>query len=334
MTSPPLKKNRPKLVIREARQTSLSPAIPVQNELSWAAVAARNAGPSGPTMSTKDEQPAVEKCSNPLKEGRIERPGFHPMDALFERAPGDGSLAAIPSERGFSPRYQGNIFNTLNESANIPDSQNCSLLITGLPSQITVKKLLDSIMALGPLGKVSTTTIMRRPEDHFHPSPAARLSMWDRVSAERLFTAIENQKLAISGKTPKAYWDKIRVPAQSHLPAKMSRVLFISGPSHIVDVEKIYDFLNERMLYQTQRVVVIEESFKDRQIVWVFGSFRAQAQTARMALSRQWPFLRFRWLRDPMDIGANDTFKGLYDVYPGPDNQRIPRVRDNESLDV
>lgn len=347
--------SRGQLVARSigARQAPSTPATApssaVQPGLAWAAVAARNAGPSGRTVlvdeTHRNEEPAAapapaptrpprvvsqtpETFSSPLEEGAYTRTEFHPMDAIFECE--DNTSAWDRDLRGFSPNYRGNINNPRNRSDPWNRDINCSVFITNLPLGVTVKGLLDALVEIGPFGKVYQTHIME--PSGIHELPGARLTMWDRPSAESVYAAIDSGRLVIGGLTAQVVWDQIlRVP---HLGRTyLSRVLHIRGPSHIVDVESIYDILNELIVYQTQRVSVLWESEDEREIRWIFGSFYAQAEPARMALCQRWrgnPACFVRAGRDPMEVGNRHMEPSLYDVDPGPDNRRKTRPVDGD----
>ncbi|KAK4212569.1 hypothetical protein QBC37DRAFT_262477, partial [Rhypophila decipiens] len=239
--------------------------------------------------------------SSPLEEGASKLTHFHPMDAIYE-----GNEPMTDRKRdllGFSPNYRGNVKNPRNRGNNADESENCSLFITNLPVETTVKELLDGLVALGPFGKVYQTHVM--PPYGVHTLASARLLMWDRWSARRVLNVIQEGRLILRGQVARAIWDKnVRVP-DARPQDYLSRTLLITGPVHIVDAEYLYDYLNERIFFQTQRVSVLSEFEEERELRWIFGSFYAQAQPAHMALRRRWPpstGVSIMFGIDPMDV--------------------------------
>ena len=236
--------NRAKLVARQAKEKSL--VRDVQTGLSWAAVAARNGDPVGSKIDMADCQlpPTPKTHTNAPVQHSQTKKEFRPLDAVLK--PDRGSLKTEEEKRtkGFSETYRGNIDNPNNESADIAEADNCSVFITGLPQNTTVKHLLDAITAIGPFGKVFQTSMMKAGQIHRHR--AARITMWNRAGAVRLLSAIQAGKLVLSDQTTQAVWDKIRARAQTGA-SYLSRVLFISGPLKIVDANKLYDFLNKTL---------------------------------------------------------------------------------------
>ncbi|KAM7204648.1 hypothetical protein V8F20_003432 [Naviculisporaceae sp. PSN 640] len=229
--------------------------------------------------------------------------------------------------RGFSPRYQGNIKNPRNRRPDVDEKDNCSIFICNLPLGMRVGWLLNELAAIGPFGKVYQTHVMEPSERHELPS--ARVCWWDRWSAERAFRAIEVGLLVIKGKTARVRWDEVR--KAPHLGRTfLSRTLLIRGPAHIVDFESIHEILSDLVVYQTQKVSVLWETEEEREIRWIFGSFYAQAEPIRIALSRRWennPNIYVRCGLDPLDVGLNRMEASAYDVDQIPDNEgkKLPR---------
>lgn len=80
-------------------------------------------------------------------------------------------------------------------------------------------------------------------------------------------------------------------------------------------------------------MTVMDESPGTRETRWIFGSYRARSASARAAFGRQWPGLMIRYGRDPIAVGEEGLHKGLYDVYPGPDNESNTRERREGDLE-
>lgn len=98
--------------------------------------------------------------------------------------------------------------------------------------------------------------------------------------------------------------------------APVSRSLVIRGPKDIVDVHGVYRFLSSKMKFQTQDVYVAEVNAEERVIEWVFGSYRGQAQTARIVLRTEYPKLIFRFGEDPMAVAFADRTEAHLTVVP------------------
>lgn len=110
--------------------------------------------------------------------GASGRREFRPMDAILA----DRTLTAEEKEarkaRGFSENYLGDYKNLNNKSADIPDEGNCSLYITGLPIDVTVKDIFDDIR---DIGKVFSLHISPKRDGHNHA--AAAITFFTRKAA-------------------------------------------------------------------------------------------------------------------------------------------------------
>lgn len=83
-------------------------------------------------------------------------------------------------------------------------------------------------------------------------------------------------------------WNRVR-SAEVDKGGRKSRVLLISGPPRIVNQGFLGSYLDTKMVYQVDEVVYRGVS-EDRSRVLLefrFGSFRCQAEAARMALMRE-----------------------------------------------
>jgi hypothetical protein len=60
-------------------------------------------------------------------------------------------------DRGFSENYKGNIYIEKNRSANIPDEENCSVFIRGLPLMVTYRQVM---VAIRNTGRVDTAELV------------------------------------------------------------------------------------------------------------------------------------------------------------------------------
>lgn len=239
---------------------------------------------------------------------------FDSMRAVAERqAMGQPGGTVAPSDpddlrgmicqlRGFSTNYKGDISNDSNRSANIPEHENTSLWIVGLYAAMDTARLLSSIAHLGPTGKIWATVISNAQPEKGHAGSAAKIVFFDRVGAERLKQAIEEGRLnGIVGRAVRVTFNRIRSAPQT--PTESSRVLLIRGPGQLVNRTFLDQLFTSRFVYQTEAVNVLEQTMLHTSIEWRFGSFRSQAQSAGMLLSREYGNV-INWVygRDPCAI--------------------------------
>lgn len=124
--------------------------------------------------------------------------------------------------------------------------------------------------------------------------------MFTREAAQNVFALVNGGHLSIGGLVVRIRYNTTRSFSPQVFPAYVSRVLVIKENKNIVDVHRLHHFLSRNMMFQTQDVYVVEANAEERIIEWVFGSYRAQAATARMALRSEYPQLMLRFGVDPM----------------------------------
>jgi hypothetical protein len=83
-------------------------------------------------------------------------------------------------------------------------------------------------------------------------------------------------------------WNRVR-SAEVDKGGRRSRVLLISGPPAIVNQAYLCAYLNTKMVYQLDEVLHRGVSDDGSRVLleFRFGSFRCQAEAARMALMRE-----------------------------------------------
>jgi hypothetical protein len=205
---------------------------------------------------------------------------------------------------GFSPNYLGNIYNPANRPADIPPQLNCSLFITNLPAATTLKILLQQLTTHGPFDKIYNCHVTSPDLSQGFTTASAKLTTFTRPGAERLHRFIASGRLNLGHYRAQVVWNRNMVGPQA-LPQHYSRVLCISGPKAVVDGHALDQFLREQcgIRFHTQDVFVTGESAGERAMVWQFGSYRAQAETARVALRARWPGLVVQFGEDPCAVG-------------------------------
>jgi hypothetical protein len=215
---------------------------------------------------------------------------------------------------GFSPNYQGDISNPANRPADIPPHLNYSLFITNLPGATTVKILLQELTTHGPFDKIYTSHVTPPDPSQGFTTASAKLTTFTRPGAERLYRFIASGRLILGHHRALVVWNRIMVGPQP-LPQHYSRVLYIRGPKNVVDGHALDRFLREQcgIRFHTQDVFVAGESADERAMVWQFGSYRAQAETARVALRARWPGLVVQFGEDPCAVGIQGRPPGRLD---------------------
>ncbi|KAK4134085.1 hypothetical protein BT67DRAFT_449680 [Trichocladium antarcticum] len=205
---------------------------------------------------------------------------------------------------GFSPNYRGDPNLVRNQSAAIPADANCSLFLVGLAPNLTTQELLAGIR---DIGRVYATHINPPDPDRGHVLSAAKVVFFERAAAERFhalhtahgFTTPSHPELAA-----RITWNRIR-SAEADAGGPRSRVLLISGPPAIADEGFLRAYLDAKMQYQLDEVRHHGVSGDGARalVEFRFGSFRCQAEAARMALMREFREVGVvcEYGRDPCD---------------------------------
>ncbi|KAL2019314.1 hypothetical protein VTK56DRAFT_9781 [Thermocarpiscus australiensis] len=83
-------------------------------------------------------------------------------------------------------------------------------------------------------------------------------------------------------------WNRIR-SAEVDADGRRSRVLLISGPPTVVNEPFLRSYLDTKMQYQVDEVIPRGRNADGSRVLveFRFGSFRCQAEAARMALMRE-----------------------------------------------
>ncbi|KAK1771621.1 hypothetical protein QBC33DRAFT_592071 [Phialemonium atrogriseum] len=188
---------------------------------------------------------------------------------------------------GFSPNYCGNISLSRNRSADIPEHQNCSLFILNLPADITTRELLANIRNAG---RVYATHINAPEPDKGHGTCAAKVIFFERPAAEHLFDQCRGAGgFAMAGRAERGrvIWNRIRTAEQGG-PRHQTRVLQIAGPAGVVNEPFLTAYFQSKLDFQVDEVLDVGGAAERRVVEYRFGSFRCQAEAARMALAREW----------------------------------------------
>ncbi|KAK0669282.1 hypothetical protein QBC41DRAFT_224216 [Cercophora samala] len=218
---------------------------------------------------------------------------FRPMEALTKgNETDDQALGDERERRGFSRNYRGDMNNPKNQRGMVADDENTSLFITRLPPGLTAAGLLQALVPHGPFGRVWSVNIILPNTEKGQTGVAAKVVMFDRAGAEKLYRFIYGGGLCFYGRLTKlraiVSWNRIKSPPSDPLGTK-SRVLLISGPDDFVDVEKLRSLFGRFFVYQEEEVEVVWERDSKRMIEFRFCCFHAQAEAASVFLGRLKP---------------------------------------------
>ncbi|KAI1506052.1 hypothetical protein F5X99DRAFT_427919 [Biscogniauxia marginata] len=183
---------------------------------------------------------------------------------------------------GTSPNYRGNPYLPANQSADIPDSENTALWLTNLPPDCDHRTLLGAVRGCG---KVWATVVNPPVHAQNHITAACKLVFFDVAGAQALLRQSREGLFAVGGYVPRVRHNRIRSGARPLGP--QSRVLHIEGPERVVDVRRLAAFFAARFTFELEGVVVLERSGPRARHEWRFGSYRCQAESARVSIAKE-----------------------------------------------
>lgn len=161
-----------------------------------------------PTSNTRS-------ATEPALVTRSPSTSFRPTDSVQGLEP---TFTAEEKVRaGFSWRYKGDIRNPKNSSLRIAPDDNCALFLTNLPAGTTPKILLDALGIHAPFGRVHATSIAP-PTDGRYKNACAKITMFLREEAVRVFQFIAGGNLRIAGRTIAVVWNSNRSAPQRTCP--------------------------------------------------------------------------------------------------------------------
>jgi hypothetical protein len=203
---------------------------------------------------------------------------------------------------GVSANYRGDYTLARNRPADIPEHENCSVFITGLPGDVTTNQLLSAIR---DTGRIWASVI--NPPVVEHGTAAAKITFFTPVAAQTFLHRANAQGqpgFAVRGHMTLVRPDRNRVPEANELDGH-TRCLTIAGPRAIVNEEFLGAYFSRRFRYETAYIDVLVAGRVLNVIEWQFGSYRCQAQWAWRSI-REDEFLqnlgvRVNFERDPCD---------------------------------
>lgn len=228
---------------------------------------------------------------------RVDRPqaGIFRPSAMVSSQLRMARDSPTPAERmhriqtGCSANYKGDVRIRANRPANIPQNQNCSVWLPGLPPDISTNELLG---AIHNVGKIYASHITG-PNGKYTTS-AAKITFTTAAAAERFLSLSTNpygNGLLVRGRAIHAEPDRNRV-AEPRVPEEHSRVLLICGPRGIVNFIVLSEYFSTKFEYQVDGVFPLSMGRYVNFLEWRFGSYRCQAKWAYQALTTDPFFIR------------------------------------------
>lgn len=249
-----------------------------------------------------------------LEAQRVFKEPFKPMEAKLDPDKSKRPLTEADKMyrdlKGISHAYQGDSTNPANESADIPDSENCSVWITNLPPDCTYRDLLQAIATHHP-GKVYASYISPpSAQGPVHlPSrghSAAKVVFYWSFSAQRLIYIANNNGFWVGNTPARVVPNRIRAAPQP-FDSTSTRCLDIEGPADEVNRPYLDSVWNDFFSFDTENVAVVREyigftGFPMRRLVYRFGSHRAQAVAAMHYMHSYMPHVAVTYAADPCDV--------------------------------
>lgn len=227
-----------------------------------------------------------------------------PFDAAKNSVRADESNAPSKVALGFSPEYHGDPNLPRNRSANIPDELNCSLFLVNLPPALTTHRLISAIHGMGPTGRIYATHINAPEPDRKHYGCAAKVIFFELIAAKAFYRACEERGFTVDGFGVRVMWNRIKTAQQEHARST-TRVLLIGGDPSFVNQTTLTEYFCTKLQFQIDCIITHSDGLKgdntDAVVEYRFGSFRCQAEAAKMALVREHPEIRCFFHCDPCD---------------------------------
>ncbi|KAK7748650.1 hypothetical protein SLS53_000671 [Cytospora paraplurivora] len=208
---------------------------------------------------------------------------------------------------GFSPAYNGDPHLERNRSANVSNDLNCSLFLVNLPPDLTTTRLIAAVHAMGPTGRIYATHINAPEPDRQHYGCAAKVIFFERQAAQTFFSLCEQYGFVVDGCTARVMWNRIKTAEQAHSRVT-TRVLLIGGHRDFINPEALTAYFRTKLQFQVDRIIPHTDGMDGENAVieYRFGSFRCQAEAAKMALMREHQDVRCFFHPDPCDPSHPD----------------------------
>lgn len=182
----------------------------------------------------------------------------------------------------FSPFYAGDRTNPRNRSAAVSDDLNAAVWITNLPPAVTVHELLGQIRGCG---RVYATVI--NPPTIGHRFAAAKVVFFELSGAHALIAqSVSEAGFHVGGMRARVTHNRIR-SEEVRDGGRNSRVLFIFGVPSFVNEAALTAYFRSKFTFQIDEVITHHRDECCGVVEYRFGSYRCQAEIARMALGRE-----------------------------------------------
>ncbi|KAI1810809.1 hypothetical protein GGS20DRAFT_589139 [Poronia punctata] len=179
-----------------------------------------------------------------------------------------------------SSNYRGD---PSNDEPNLLDRDNCSLWVTRLPADTTHKTLLQSIRNCG---KVYACVL--NPPQRANGLAASKIIFFDVAGAQALLHQFITGEFVVGGMKPLVRYNRFGCRAQPSSTRTHSRVLNITGPSHMVNQATLTNLFTARNIkWQNEEVLVEYTDGEFTHLEWRFGGYRYQAELAYKAISEE-----------------------------------------------
>lgn len=193
-----------------------------------------------------------------------------------------------------------------------PLDHNAALWLKNVPPGCTIRDLIRAITSVGPTGRILYTKIM--PPERLNQTWAAKVVYATREEARRLRALAQRNLFIMEGRRIWADWNR-QLSTSFRAIEPLSRVVIIEGPSHIINTRSLERLFNRRLRKFDTEEVLVEENLvrngysKRATVVWRFGSWYYQAETAVEVLQEQYPAtVDVRYGLDPCAYPAPDGF--------------------------
>ncbi|OTA98070.1 hypothetical protein M426DRAFT_28802 [Hypoxylon sp. CI-4A] len=181
--------------------------------------------------------------------------------------------------------YLGNRDLSRNRPAEIPDELNVRLWITGLPPDCTTASLMRAIWNVGPVyaSHILPPKIDDSATKTGRYNSAASLTFFEASATRELLARQFMQPLIVQGYRARIMRHRIKtrpIPVEGQ-----SRVLVITGDPEVVTPINLTRIFTRRWgIHYDTDTVEFRRVGEENEIVWSFGSFRAQAHAVFVGL--------------------------------------------------
>ncbi|KAK0643682.1 hypothetical protein B0T16DRAFT_459796 [Cercophora newfieldiana] len=202
-----------------------------------------------------------------------------------------------------SANYLGDRTLARNQSANMPNDENCAFFITGLPPTCTVHILLSAIKGFGRIFSTyinpPTTQNCARP----HTTAAAKVVFFDLPTAQKFYKTYRHSPLVVGKHNATVVPSRVKSAAADY-PNRFTRHLVLTGPASIVNAEYVQRQFSRVSKYDVDFISIDAKAENPIELHFHFGSFRAQAEQAARMIHRNshlFPGVKVKFGRDLCD---------------------------------